>query len=415
MIQRGGTGRPRAELDVKTTKAEPQPADFADVRATNLAVVLRHLRVNGPSSRASIAASTGLNKATVSSLTSDLIGQRLLRETGLSGNRIGRPSTVLALDGSAYAAIGLQVAADSLTALAVDFAGDRLLLWHRAFDGEPATTGAGRAVTAITALAQRAAVRVRQQGRRVLGLTVAVPGLVEDGTVRLSPPLGWSDVDLGGRLAGSLRQPGLDVAVANHAGLAALAELRHGGHPAGLDLTYVTGAAGLEAGIVADGRLLLGARGFTGQIGRFALGPAGSPTLQDLAGIEPLVRRTLPDVDPEALTDLGPAVEQLAVLARSGDAGAVAALRDTGCHLGQGLALVANLVNPEVIVLGDHYASLAEWIVPAAEAELARHTLAPAAGGARLVASALGRHAAALGAAVSHLDRIDTGHLPETR
>jgi predicted NBD/HSP70 family sugar kinase len=411
--QADSTRPAETELDVKTTRADPKPADFTDVRATNLAVVLRHLRANGPSSRASIAASTGLNKATVSSLTGSLIEHRLLRETGLSGNRIGRPGTALALDGSAYAAIGLQVAADRLTALAVDFAGDQLLLWHRQFDGGPAASGPGRAVSEVAALAQRAASRVRQQGRQVLGLTVAVPGLVEEsGTVRLSPPLGWSDVDLRGLLSGSLRQPGLDVAVANHAGLAAVAELRHGGHPAELDLTYVTGAAGVEAGIVADGRLLHGSRGFTGQIGRFSLGPAGSPTLADLAGVEPLVRRALPDFDPESLSDLTPAVEQVAVLARAGDADVLAALRDTGCHLGQGLALLANLVNPEVIVLGDHYAALGEWILPAASAELARNTLAPAAGGARLAVSTLGLHAAALGGAVSHLDRVDTGTLP---
>jgi hypothetical protein len=59
---------------IKTqTGSHPQPADFADVRATNLAVVLRFVRENAPCSRADIAASTGLNKATVSSLVADLI------------------------------------------------------------------------------------------------------------------------------------------------------------------------------------------------------------------------------------------------------------------------------------------------------------------------------------------------------
>ncbi|MEU8237570.1 ROK family transcriptional regulator [Actinoplanes missouriensis] len=399
---------------------------FTDVRATNLAVVLRHLRTNGPSSRAAIAASTGLNKATVSSLTSDLIDQRLLRETGASGNRIGRPGTALTLDGSAFAAIGLQVAADRITALAVDFAGDQLLLWHRAFASPPEAAGPGRAISAIIALAQRAATRVRQQGRSVLGMTIAVPGLVDDrGVVRLSPALGWSDVDLRGPVAGSLRQPDLIVTVSHQATLAALAERQAvlaapaaASAPTAIlerqratlsedNLVVVTGAAGIEAGIVANGRPLHGARGFTGQIGRFTLGPAGSPTLHDLAGIEPLVRRALPGFDPESLTDLGPSVEQIAALARSGDAGVLAALRDTGRHLGQGLAILANVADPSVIVLGDHYATLAEWLIPPAEAELAGHTLAP--GGVRVVASELGLHAAALGGALSHLDRVDNG------
>ncbi len=363
-----------------TTRAEPQPADFADVRTTNLAVVLRHLRTHGPSSRAAIASSTGLTKATVSSLTGDLIGHRLLRETGLSGNRIGRPATVLALDGSAYASIGIQVSPGQLTALAVDYSGDQLLLWHRAFEPR-------RMNSEIVALAQRAASRVRQQGRHLLGLTVAVP----------SP-------DLRELLSGSLRQKDLIVTVGGHAMLAAVAEQRRGGH-SGQDLAYVSGAAGLEAGLILDGQVLRG-----GRLGPFTLGPAGSPTLQDQAGIETLVKRALPDFDPAALTDLGPAVEQVAVRARAGDEVALAALAHTGGYLGQGLAVLTNLVSPDVLILGDHFATLADWLIPAASAELSRHTDAAK---ARVVPSTLGLHAAALGGAVSHLDQVDTGRIPQ--
>jgi predicted NBD/HSP70 family sugar kinase len=376
-------GRARAELDVTTTRAEPQPADFADVRTTNLAVVLRHLRVHGPSSRAAIAASTGLTKATVSSLTGDLIGHRLLRETGPSGNRIGRPATVLALDGSAYASIGIQVADGQLTALAVDYSGEQLLLWHRAVDRK-------RSTAEIIALAQRAASRVRQQGRHLLGLTLASPGHPAE--------------DLRAQVAGALRQKDLVVSAAGHAALAALAEQRHGGHPEA-DLAYVSGAVGLEAGLIVDGQLLRG-----GRLGRLALGPAGTPTLQDHAGIEPMLRRALPDFDPESLTDLGPSVEQVAIRARAGDAAALAALKHTGGYLGQGLAALANLVDLGLIVLGDHFATLSEWLAPAAEAELTRHTPAP---GPRVTASTLGLHAAALGGAVSHLDQVDIGRIPQ--
>ncbi|GAA4598506.1 putative NBD/HSP70 family sugar kinase [Actinoplanes octamycinicus] len=370
-----------------TTRAEPQPADFADVRTTNLAVVLRHLRANGPSSRAAIAASTGLTKATVSSLTGDLIGHRLLRETGLSGNRIGRPATVLALDGSAYASIGLQVAPDRLTALAVDYSGEQLLLWHRA------TVPAGPAPAEIVALAQRAASRVRQQGRHVLGLTLAVPGDL---------PGGPSGDELRDRVAGSLRQKDLVVTVAGHATLAAVAEQRRAGRSS---LALVSGTAGLSAGLIIDGHPVRG-----GRLGHLALGPAGTPALGEQAGITPLIRRALSDVDPAAQADLAPAVEQVAIRARTGDRTTLAALRHTGGYLGQGLAALVNLVEPEVIVLGDHYATLAEWLIPVAADELAR--LTPA-GDTPVVASALGLYAAALGGAVSHLDQVDTGRLPD--
>ena len=71
----------------------------------------------------------------MSSLVADLIDRRLLRETGLTENRIGRPATMLVLDGEPYAAIGVEVNADHLTAVAVDLAGTRLLTWRRSFAG----------------------------------------------------------------------------------------------------------------------------------------------------------------------------------------------------------------------------------------------------------------------------------------
>ncbi|MDR7278085.1 ROK family transcriptional regulator [Catenuloplanes atrovinosus] len=376
----------------------PQPADFADVRATNLAVVLRHVRAHGPVSRAGIAAATGLNKATVSSLVADLIERRLLRETGLAENRIGRPATMLVLDGSAYAAIGIEVTGDHLTAVAVDLAGEQLLSWRRAFPGREAEPGRG--VSAIAALAGRAAARAGTRGRQVLGLTVGVPGLVDEaGAVRSSAALGWSDVDLRGDLLKALRKPEYDVAVDNDANLAALAEQRYGGHDGARNLVYLAGETGLGAGLIVDGRLLRGGRGFTGEIGRIRL---HGGTLEELAGIESLIQRALPDADAEGpVTDFAPEVERVAAAARAGDARALEALRDVGRHLGHGLSLLNHLLDPEVIVLGGYFVPLAEWLIPAAGTD-----------GATVTTSAIGPGAAAVGGAARVLDALDAGVLP---
>ena len=81
-----------------------QTADHTDIRATNLAAVLGYLRRQAPCSRAAIATGTGLNKATVTSIVGDLLDRRLVRETQQTQNHVGRPATLLVLDGSAYAA-----------------------------------------------------------------------------------------------------------------------------------------------------------------------------------------------------------------------------------------------------------------------------------------------------------------------
>lgn len=402
------------------TGSVPQPADFADVRATNLAVVLRFVRANAPCSRADIAASTGLNKATVSSLVADLIDRRLVRETGLTERRIGRPATQLVLDGSPYAAVGLEVNADYLAAVAVDLAGQRLLSWRRTFAGSTAVPS--KAVAALAALGRRAVTRMAAEGRQVLGLTLAVPGLVDaDGRVPLAPALGWRDVPVLELLGPALGNPDYPVAVDNDASLAAVAEYRYGAYAGTPNLVYIGGGSGIGAGLVVDGRPVHGARGYVGELGHVQLDPAGprcecgrQGCLQALAGVGALVRRLLPESvrEDDALTDLEPEVEELVRRATAGDPATTEALAEVGRWLGHGVSVLTNVVNPQVVVFGGYFVPLATWLLPAAEAEARARTLAPDLGGCRLAASGLGHGAAAVGGAARVLDAVDAGQLP---
>lgn len=389
-----------------TSSTDPRPADFADVRATNLAVVLRFVREHAPCSRADIAASTGLNKATVSSLVADLIDRRLVRETGLTENRVGRPATMLVLDGSPYAAIGLEINVDSVTAVAVDLAGERLLSWRRAFPGS---------VAGVAAIVRRVAGRMAKEDRQILGLTVAVPGLVDEhGVVRVAPDLGWRDTDVSGDLAKALRDPGFPIQADNDANLAALAELRFGPHGGVSDLVYLTGELGVGAGIILDGRLRRGGRGYSGEIGHIQIDPRGpacrcgrTGCLQAVAGIAAL----LEDASP-APAEVEFEIDEVVRRARAGDAATLALLAGVGRDLGRGVSLLANLLNPQVVVLGGYYVPLAPWLLPAVTAEVAGRTIAPEAGGCQVVTSSLGYDAAALGGAARVLDSVDSGRMP---
>ncbi|MEQ4715208.1 ROK family transcriptional regulator [Nonomuraea sp. B19D2] len=394
-----------------TSTTGPQPADFADVRATNLAVVLRFVREHAPCSRADIAASTGLNKATVSSLVADLIDRRLVRETGLTENRVGRPATMLVLDGSPYAAIGVEINVDYVSAVATDLAGERLLTWRRSFCGGDSVN---QGMAGVGAIVRRVVSRMAKEERQVLGLAVAVPGLVDvQGTVRIAPNLGWRDADLGGDLAKALRDPGFPIQVDNDANLAALAEQRFGAHSGASDLIYLTGEIGVGAGIILDGRLRRGRLGFSGEIGHVQLDPDGPAChcgrrgcLEAMAGIGAVLGK-----DPSP-AEIQVEIEESVRLARAGDAGTLATLESVGRSLGQGVSILANLLNPEVVILGGYYVPLAPWLLPAVQDELADRVIAAEAGGCQVVASTLGHDAAALGGAARVLDSIDSGRLP---
>jgi predicted NBD/HSP70 family sugar kinase len=405
-----------------TVETGPQPADSAGVRATNTAAVLRYVRTNAPCSRADIAAATGLHKTSVSSIVADLIDRRLLREVGMTENRVGRPATMLVPDGEPYATIGLEVGTDELTALAVDLSGARLLSWRRAFTG--AFTPPGHAVATIAALAARAAARVARAGRQVLALTVGVPGMVDGGgKVRLSSGLGWRDVDLRRDLTIALRRPSYPVVVDSDANLAVQAEHRYGTYAGVADLVFLTGGARIGAGVITDGRLLRGSRGFTGELGHLPVIPDGPACpcgrlgcLQTAAGIPALIRRALPDTEDDiATSDLGPEIDEIVRRARVKDATTLTALADAGRWLGHGASILANVVNPELVIVGGHYTALAEWLLPHAEAELRLRSLAPDAGGCRIVPASLAHEAVTLGSAARTLDHMDAGHAPLPR
>jgi predicted NBD/HSP70 family sugar kinase len=135
--------------------------------------------------------------------------------------------------------------------------------------------------------------------------------------------------------------------------------------------------------------------------------------LEALAGVRAIIHRVLPDAEADGpVADFAPEIEEVVRLARLDDTATLAALAEVGRHLGHGVSILANLVNPDVVVLGGNFVPLAPWLLPAAEAELVARAVAPEAGGCRIVASALGPAAAATGGAARALAAVDAGHLP---
>ncbi|GAA0958153.1 ROK family protein [Kribbella koreensis] len=396
-----------------------QTADHTDVRAANLAVALGFLRANSPCSRAAIAAGTGLNKATVTSIVGDLIDRRLVRETQQTQNHVGRPATLLVLDGSAYAAIGMEISARGLTAIAYDSAGGQLLRWHRT--GPGADAGPAKAVAALATLARRAIAAVHASGRDVLGVTVGVPGLVNrDGVVVLAAGLGWRDLELRKDLVAALGRPAFPVLVENDANLGALAEHRYGPYAGSANLILLSGETGVGAGVICDGRPLRGNLGYVGEIGHLRIRADGPlcgcgrhGCLEAVAGIPAILARLdaseSPDTDPQARTD------ELVRRAEAGETATIDVLTEVGTLLGQSVCGLANILNPEFVILGGSYAALGRWLVPAVEKELIDGTLAPEAGGCQVVASTFGHDATAIGAVARSLDQLDSGRLPVVR
>jgi len=387
-------------------------ADQTTVRRANLGVVMRHVAVHAPCSRARIAAETGLTRGTVSSLVAELVELDLLREGGVNGHerRVGRPAQPLELADTAVA-VGLEIKVDSLEISVEDLTG-RVRYERRVFV-DNRRSAAGPVLDRIAHMASDAFEEMDREGLRVVGIAVAVPGLVEtaSGTVLRAPNLGWTRLRIADELHRRLPGVELPIHVENEANLAALAEHWQGAARGVRNFIAVFGEVGVGAGIVVDGELYRGAHGFGGEFGHLTVDPDGEPCacgsqgcLETLVGQEAIARRAGLSIDSGKRT--WSVTAALVRRARSGDPAVLGALSDAGRWLGVGLASAVNLLDLDVVVLGGCFGPLAPWLALEVEKALHNRVLSAAWSACELRSSTIGELAAVRGAAALTLREL---------
>jgi predicted NBD/HSP70 family sugar kinase len=391
------------------------PADQAAVRRANLGLVLRHLRNYGSRSRARIAQETGLNKATVSSLVAELAQRRLVvdGEVDRAGS-VGRPGLTVHLDGHGVCGIGVELNVDYAAVLVLDLRGEVLFEKREGLDA-PAL-GPERTLDALARLDTEAVDAAAAHGATPVGLTIAVPGLTRsaDGVIIQAPNLGWRDVAV---LAGLRERLQVDfpIRVENDANLSAIAEYAMGSEARTPDLVYLTGEVGVGGGVIVAGQLLRGARGLSGEVGHMPIGSANfvcgcgrRGCWETTVGLAALLRAATDPDDPvnDPSRDLETRLAEIVRRAEAGDPRTLAALSQIATALGTGAAVLINVFNPAVIVLGGYFAVVGDFLMERLTAELAAQVFAPETAGARVVLSTLGFTAAVRGGAHVALDSV---------
>lgn len=403
----------------RNRRTEDEPADHVGVRRHNLSLVLRLLRDRGARSRASIAARTGLTRATVSSLVAELEERGLVHEVGLTGERrSGRPATLVEIDGRSVVSIGLEINVGHIAAVALDLSGRELVHRRRALEADQVPLDA--VVRSLVSMAKATLRDVREEtGTNAIGISLAVPGTVDrsTNTVAVAPNIGWRDIPLADTLRTSL---GVDVPIVldNGANLAAIAEHRLGEFAGVSDLIYLIGDIGVGAGIIVDGELLRGARGFASEVGHMALGDStrrcacgSTGCWETQIGLRALLRRAMPDVadrlDDGSLT-LSPEaiVGFVRTRADEGDATVLAALEQHADLVARGVVTLVNLFNPAVIALAGFWTELGRFVLPAVTDHVRSRTIARDGGGVTITLSRLGFSAAPIGGAMDIAERV---------
>lgn len=226
------------------------------------------------------------------------------------------------------------------------------------------------------------------------------------GRVLRATNLPFDDFDLA---AHARRRFGLPVGVDNDANAAALAEWKLGAGKGTSNLVVLTLGTGVGGGLVLDDRLY---RGWA-EVGHVVVQSDGPPCQGNCHGrghLEALASGTA--ADRAAREQYGPDADARVLVerARAGEAGARARLAELGGYLGAAIGSLANLFDPELVVVGGGFGEAAGDLVLAPAQEAARaQALAPADRTLRVVPAELGTDAGLVGAALVAFGALDGG------
>ncbi|MGH3530856.1 MAG: ROK family protein [Mycobacterium sp.] len=342
------------------------------------ASVFRAVRLRGPLGRDVIAQATSLSIATVNRQVIALLEAGILRERAdlaVSG-AIGRPRVPVEVNHEPFLTLGVHIGARTTSIVATD-------LFGRTLDAVETPTPRRAAGPALASLADGARRYLRRwRRRRPLWVGVAIGGVVDGATGHVEHPrLGWREAPVGPVLADAL---GLPVSVASHVDAMAGAELLLGmrrSAPNRSTSLYVYARETVGYALMIGGGVHSPASG-PGTI-------ANLPAASELLGGSGQLESTVSDeavlaaarrlrILPARNGGSGATITELLRAARNGNQQANDLLAERARVLGEAVALLRDLLNPDDLVVGGQaFTEYPEGMAQVEAAFAARSVLPP--------------------------------------
>ncbi|MDA8440136.1 MAG: ROK family transcriptional regulator [Propionibacterium sp.] len=380
-------------------------ATQASLRERNLALVLTQVASSeSPTSRADVAALTGLTRSTVSRLVDELVAAALVDEGDpVTGGQRGRPAVPLRPASGTLVGLGLEVNVWHVAASVVDLRGQSVsnrIVEGDFVDSDPARVLAQLAQVGIACLEEA---RAALPQLSLAGVQLALPGLVDGATLLRAPNLGWHDLEplppIRQALAAAGWDPGGYLWTANEADCAALTVLQGSRHD---DLLYVSGEVGIGSAAIVGGQVMTGRHGWAGELGHVCVNDGGPlcgcgshGCLEVYAGRRAILEKAGVD-----------SLDALVAALRSGDARALGAVESAGHALAIAVSAALNLLDLPRVVLGGHLAVVFDWLRPTLTSELNSRVLSAPFSPPEVSAVSLDPAPAAVGAALAVRQRV---------
>lgn len=391
------------------------------VRNYNRSLVLSVIWQRGSLSRADIARATGITPPAVSSLVKELSDLGLVEELGIGDSTLagGRKPTLFRINPAGGFAVGLKLGLDELSVTSIDLLGGVLDHFSRPRDPNE---GEGRVLARVSDLIQEALQRSTRMSHSLLGIGLALPGIVDSraGVLRYSHLLGWRDVPVQYLLG---KEFGVPVFVDNDVNALTLGERMYGAARGVDNVLCVTVGTGIGAGVVLNGQILSGSHHGAGELGHSTImldGPVcrcgKSGCLEALASDSGIVRQATTRLEKgqhSVLLEMtGGKTDQITAdlvskAAKEGDQLAKEVLEQTARYLGLAIASAFNLIDPDLVLVGGERMERSGHLMLDAIVEAAReNTFSTMKDNVRIARTALGERAWTVGAATLVLQHL---------
>jgi glucokinase len=321
--------------------------------------------------------------------------------------------------------VGFDLGGTKMHAAAIDTSGNVLYSERQKTEAD---SGADAVIDRMVGLVARVRQELGARSGDVTGLCVGVPGAVdtERGVVDKAPNLGWQNVPLGARLSSAL---GVPVFLDNDVRVAVIGEHAYGVGKGARTMIGIFVGTGIGGGIIVGNHTHHGGRGVAGEIGHMTLVPHGPRCSCGRRGcVEALASRTAMERDVRKLIKQGWDSKVLKLMRKEGrdeltssvieraldddDDVMRKVIKDAQYYLGLTVASLANVLDPEVIVIGGGVTErLGERFVAPIREHAYKHLLVQRdREKVQIVATELKDRAAPLGAAHIARERL-AGHL----
>jgi len=333
---------------------------FGHQREQGRHILLREIERRGPIPRIDLSHNTGISRATVTTVTAELLRDGLIEEIprdseNAPDTKRGRPRVDLKIASAAHLIAGIKVSDRSISLMLVDFEGTQLAELEVPFTKSPASS---RELTDLVAdaLAQLTALYDKSI-HDLSGIGVGLAGVVDakNGTVYWSPSLSERNINLRDILTQKL---GVPTFLDNDANLVAMAEKTFGLGRDHSDFIVVTIESGVGMGIVLNGQIYRGTRGCGAEFGHTKVQLEGAlcrcgqrGCLEAYVADYALVREaaSVGFLDPDL--PIENRVERLLEAAKNGDPTAKTIVNRAGRMFAIGLANLVNVFDPQLIIL----------------------------------------------------------------